>query len=504
MSHERFFNFIYFGFVGDAAMRRPAIELPEARYLLSTSGLQIKAGSSLKKTELRALKSVYFLSKSLSERSRDDDEKDPDKWPEQTHFLRSMMISKNLETAFCIDKVKSDLDQFNVFCDYYIALSEQADSTEELQKFIRCFISKIDEKDGQEEIKVSRRKKHVAFIKTIADLLSHEINEKSYTLDSKLKEKSHHYITTAIALKLMSDIGIKKSPTEEKVEYGVSTLHKELSSLYLKIIERAIFLNDTEELFTRLQAFIDMFILGVCYSKKQMEVRREYMSSIVESARIECLGLAVKSVSDRVGKLTDDYEGSFLEYMAKNRFNTYAKYQWYNELYRLAQNEKKYCEFIMVMMSFLPKKKFDVKKIITLSKKALEKRAHDKDARKTKQPDTHAVLNVKVKSETMSMLVELQTLLEITKLEAVMQAVELMHSKYSSSLPPRRRSRSSNTVSYGVTPDMHETASHPERNASPTHQSASSRRRTTPYSPRLSLIDEVQETENIEKNDAFS
>jgi len=190
---------------------------------------------------------------------------------------------------------------------------------------------------------------------------------------------------------------------------------------YVELIGRDILSKRTEELFYRLQAFIDMFIIGVCYNKQQQAARKEYISDIVKSALNECVNLNVEYVMEDVRKFVDEYKHMFFEYVSNNRFKMYAGKKWYNELYHLAEKDEEYFGFITTVMSLLPRKSSDVKKIMSLSKKALAKRVKQKEEGKRIQ------LNVQVDSETMDNLERLEKKLGKKRFDVVIEAVKLLH-----------------------------------------------------------------------------
>lgn len=342
------------------------------------------------------------------------DEDQSKRWQVKYCFLRNVAMNRETLSAHDIKNIQYDFEQLNVFLGYYNKLVEYDDTISEVTTLLNDFEKCTEDNPN---------KRAAIFLKSCVSLMDFELNKKSISLCNVLKigDRSvmeySHYIITAIAVKLMSEFS-KAKPTGE---YGVRFLDGDLFSFYVEVIRRDIFSRRTDELINRLQVFIDMFIIGICYNKKQQDARRKYIFDIIRSVPRECICLQVESVKNSVRQFVEKYGHSFFYYMSKNRFNGYSNNKWYHELYHLAGKGKEYFGFITTVMSFLPRERHDVKKIMLLSKKALEKKEREKVSGKRTQ------LNVTVDSETMDNLEKLEKKLGKNKFEVVIEAVKLLH-----------------------------------------------------------------------------
>lgn len=416
MELNRVFNLIYFGFVGDEIGHRrgAGTKIELLTKLLKEHNVTILSGVRVDENEYRALMSADLIHR-FSNKPKIDKEQS-NRWPIKYCFLRNVAMSRSTLSAHEIEGIQFDFEQLDVFFGCYKELGKHDETISEMT----AFLGDIEQSNDIEEVPNERT---TIFIKSFVYLLDSELKKKSISLCNELKignhflMKSSHYIITAIALKLMSEISKKKPPSES----GVKFLYDELFLFYVELMRKDILSKRTEELFDRLQAFIDMFIIGVCYNKQQQAARKEYISGIVKLALNECVNLKVECVREDVRRFVDEHGNMFFEYVSNNRFKMYAGKKWYNELYHLAEKDKEYFGFITTVMSLLPRKSSDIKKIMSLSKKALTKRVKEKEKGKRIQ------LNVQVDSETIMKLKELEATQKEKRCDIVMQAVKLLH-----------------------------------------------------------------------------
>jgi len=446
MNLNRVFRFIYFGFVGDDAGHRRAsgTKLEPLAKLLKEYGIAIRHGVSLRNDEYHALMSVDLIYR-FSNRPKIDDEHS-NRWPVKYNFLRNVAMSRHTLNAWGIENIQFDFEQLNVFCGYFVTSGEHDETINRMTEFLE---GKYTNDESEHHIKKSNdtekssNERAAIFIKDFVNLLSVELKEKSVSIYDELRLgersliESSHYIITAIALKLMSELSKKKQHNN----FGVTFLNDDLFLFYFGVIKEELFYKRTVELINRLQAFVDMFVIGVCYNKNQQGARKKYILDVMHSALSECVGLQVEGVKVSVRQFVDKYNYSFFEYMSKNRFKMYSSRRWYNEIYHLAEKDKEYFGFVTTVMSFLPRKSNDVKRIVFLSRKALDKRVREKERGERIQ------LNVQVDSETVMMLEELEEELGRKKFEVVMAAVKMMYREY---LRPSR----STGPDFGVKPDQ--------------------------------------------------
>lgn len=434
MSLNRVFNFLYFGFVGDDVGRRRSGDTKTEVLIniIKECEVTIHSGVSVNCDEYRALMSADLIYRYSNNSKIDGDQSK--RWQVKYCFLRNVAMNRETLSAHGIKNIQYDFEQLNVFLGYYNELGKCDETISEVTTHLNYF-EKCTEDNPNERAAI--------FLKSCVSLMDVELNKKSISLCNELKigdrsvmEYSHHIIT-AIALKLMSEFSKTKPASDADVKF----LYGDLFSFYVEIIRRDIFSRRTDELINRLQAFIDMFIVGICYNKKQQDARRKYILGIIRSVPIECVCLQVESVKNSVRQFVEKYGHSFFDYMSKNRFNRYSNRKWYHELYHLAGKDKEYFGFITTVMSFLPRERHDVKKIMLLSKKALEKKEREKVNGKRTQ------LNVEVDSATMANLEELEKKLGKNKFEVVIEAVKLLH---------RLRIRKSRSPSQdlGIKPDQ--------------------------------------------------
>ncbi|WP_413164987.1 hypothetical protein [Aeromonas salmonicida] len=461
---NRSFNFIYFGFVGDSVdsggRRGCGTRFNILEKILSEYGVAIKHGDHLANNEYRPLMSVDLMYRHSNKPKIDGEQSS--RWPVKYCFLRNVAMSRSTLNAHEIENIQFDFEQLDVFFGYYKELGKHNETISEMT----AFLGDIEKSNDIEE---DPNERTAIFIKNFVYLLDSELKKKSVSLCNELKignhflMKSSHYIITAIALKLISEISKKKPPSES----GVKFLYDELFLFYVELMGKDILSKRTEELFYRLQAFIDMFIIGVCYNKQQQAARKEYISGIVKSALNECVNLKVECVREDVRQFVDEHGNMFFEYVSNNRFKMYAGKKWYNELYHLAEKDKEYFGFITTVMSLLPRKSCDVKKIMSLSKKALAKRVKEKEEGKRIQ------LNVQVDSDTMTKLKELEATSKNKekRFDIVMQAVKLLHR-----LRMRPRPSRSPSKSLGVKPNQIDSISADKKQDSNSRKKNSSRR----------------------------
>lgn len=477
---NRSFNFIYFGFVGDSVdsggRRGCGTRFNILEKILSEYGIAIKHGDHLANNEYRPLMSVDLMYRHSNKPKIDGEQSS--RWPVKYCFLRNVAMSRSTLNAHEIENIQFDFEQLDVFFGYYKELGKHNETISEMT----AFLGDIEKSNDIEE---DPNERTAIFIKNFVYLLDSELKKKSVSLCNELKignhflMKSSHYIITAIALKLMSEISKKKPPSES----GVKFLYDELFLFYVELMGKDILSKRTEELFYRLQAFIDMFIIGVCYNKQQQAARKEYISGIVKSALNECVNLKVEYVREDVRQFADEHGNMFFEYVSNNRFKMYSGKKWYNELYHLAEKDKEYFGFITTVMSLLPRKSSDVKKIMSLSKKALAKRVKEKEEGKRIQ------LNVQVDSDTMMKLKELEVTLKEKRFDIVMQAVKLLHGT-------RIRSSRSPGPDLGVKPEQINSILADEK------QDSNSRKRDRPqkasaWNNKSSPNNEIQDTPHV-------
>ncbi|MFM4921214.1 hypothetical protein [Aeromonas dhakensis] len=417
---RRVFNFIYFGFVGDGVdgvdgvddggMRGCDTDFNILGKILSEYGVTIKHGDYLPNNEYRSLMSVDLMYRYSNKQKMDGEQ--TGRWPVKYCFLRNVTMNRSTLHAHEIENIQFDFEQLDAFLGYY-----KHDET------IGEMTALLDDTQKSNDIKENTNERAASLIKSFVCLLDSELKRKSISLCSELKIgdrfliESSHYIITAIALKLMSEISKQKPPSNS----GVKFLYNELFLFYVEIMRKDILSKRTEELLDRLQAFIDMFIIGVRYNEKQQLARKEYIYSIIMSGLNECVNIKVECVRKDVRKFVDEHGNMFFEYVSKNRFKMYAGKEWYKELYHLAERDKEYFGFITTVMSLLPRKSSDVKEIMSLSKKALAKRVKEKEEGKRIQ------LNVQVDSDTMMKIKELEVKLGQKRFDVVMLAVKLLH-----------------------------------------------------------------------------
>ncbi|MBJ7590554.1 MULTISPECIES: ribbon-helix-helix domain-containing protein [Aeromonas] len=414
MDLNRIFNFLYFGFVGDDVGRRRSGDTNTEVLinLIKEHGVTIHRGVSVNCDEYRALMSVDLIYRYSNNSKIDEDQSK--RWQVKYCFLRNVAMNRETLSAHEIKNIQYDFEQLNVFLEYYNKSGEDDETISEVTTLLNDFEKCTEDNPN---------KRAAIFLKSCVSLMDVELNKKSISLCNVLKigdryvMEHSHYIITAIAVKLMSEF----SKTKPTGEYGVRFLDGDLFSFYVEIIRKDIFSRRTDELINRLQAFIDMFIIGICYNKKQQDARRKYIFDIIRSVPRECICLQVESVKNSVRQFVEKYGHSFFYYMSKNRFNRYSNNKWYHELYHLAGKDKEYFGFITTVMSFLPRERHDVKRIMLLSKKALEKKEREKVNGKRTQ------LNVTVDSETMDNLEKLEKKLGKNKFEVVIEAVKLLH-----------------------------------------------------------------------------
>ncbi|WP_421308622.1 hypothetical protein [Aeromonas veronii] len=414
MNLNRVFNFLYFGFVGDDVGRRRSGDTKTEVLIniIKECGITIHRGVSVNCDEYRALMSADLVYRYSNNSKIDGDQSK--RWQVKYCFLRNVAMNRETLSAHGIKNIQYDFEQLNVFLGYYNELGKCDETISEVTTHLNYF-EKCTEDNPNERAAI--------FLKSCVSLMDVELNKKSISLCNELKigdrsvmEYSHHIIT-AIALKLMSEFSKTKPASDADVKF----LYGDLFSFYVEIIRRDIFSRRTDELINRLQAFIDMFIVGICYNKKQQDARREYILGIIRSVPIECVCLQVESVKNSVRQFVEKYGHSFFDYMHKNRFNRHSNRRWYHELYYLAGKDKEYFGFITTVMSFLPRERHDVQEIMSLSKKALGKREKEKEKGKRIQ------LNVKVDSETMANLERLEKKLGMKRFDVVIEAVTLLH-----------------------------------------------------------------------------
>ncbi|MBL0640567.1 hypothetical protein JD527_17325 [Aeromonas veronii] len=414
MNLNRVFNFLYFGFVGDDVGRRRSGDT-KAEVLINIikeCGVTIHRGVSVNCDEYRALMSADLIYRYSNNSKIDGDQSK--RWQVKYCFLRNVAMNRETLSAHGIKNIQYDFEQLNVFLGYYNELGKCDETISEVTTHLNYF-EKCTEDSPNERAAI--------FLKSCVSLMDVELKKKSISLCNELKigDRSvmeySHYIITAIALKLMSEFSKTKPASEADVKF----LYGDLFSFYVEIIRRDIFSRRTDELINRLQAFIDMFIIGICYNKKQQGARREYILGIIRSVPRESICLQVESVKNSVRQFVEKYGCSFFDYMHKNRFNRCSNRKWYHELYHLAGKDKEYFGFITTVMSFLPRERHDVQEIMSLSKKALGKREKEKEKGKRIQ------LNVQVDSETMANLERLEKKLGMKRFDVVIEAVTLLH-----------------------------------------------------------------------------
>lgn len=414
MNLNRTFNFLYFGFVGDDVGRRRSSDTKSEILIniIKEHGVTIHSGVSVNYDEYRALMSADLIYRYSNSSKIDEDQSK--RWQVKYCFLRNVAINRESLGAHDIKNIQYDFEQLNVFLGYYNELGKYDETISEVTTHLNEFEKCTEDNPN---------KRAAIFLKNCVGLMDVELNKKSISLCNVLKigdrsvMEHSHYIITAIAVKLMSEFS-KKNPTGE---YGVRFLDGDLFSLYVEIIRKDIFSKRTDELINRLQAFIDMLIIGICYNQKQQDARRKYILDIIRSVPKECICIQVESVKGSVRQFVEKYGHSFFDYMSKNRFNKYSNRKWYHELYHLAGKDKEYFGFITTVMSFLPRERHDVKKIMLLSKKALEKKEREKVNGKRTQ------LNVEVDSETIDNLEKLEEKLGQKRLDVVMDAIKLLY-----------------------------------------------------------------------------
>lgn len=414
MDLNRVFNFLYFGFVGDDVGRRRSSDTNTEVLIniIKEHGVTIHRGVSVNYDEYRALMSADLMYRYSNNSKIDEDQSK--RWQVKYCFLRNVAMNRETLSAHDIKNIQYDFEQLNVFLGYYNELGKCDETISEVTTHLNYFEKCTEDNPN---------KRAAIFFKSCVGLMDVELNKKSISLCNVLKIRDRsvmeysHYIITAIAVNLMSEF----SKTKPTGEYGVRFLDGDLFSFYVEIIRKDIFSRRTDELINRLQAFIDMFIIGICYNKEQQDARREYILDIIRSVPRECICIQVESVKNSVRQFVEKYGHSFFYYMSKNRFNRYSNNKWYHELYHLAGKDKEYFGFITTVMSFLPRERHDVKKIMLLSKKALEKKEREKVNGKRTQ------LNVTVDSETMDNLEKLEKKLDKNKFEVVIEAVKLLH-----------------------------------------------------------------------------
>lgn len=425
---------MYFGFVGDDVGRRRSgdTKTDVLINIIKEHGVTIRRGVSVNGNEYRALMSADLIYRYSNNSKIDEDQSR--RWQVKYCFLRNVAMNRETLSAHGIKNIQYDFEQLNVFLGYYNELGKCDETIGEVTTHLNDFEKCTEDNPN---------KRAAVFFKSCVNLMDVELNKKSISLCNVLKVgdrsvmECSHYIITAIAVKLMSEFS-KKNPTGE---YGVRFLDGDLFSLYVEIIRKDIFSKRTDELINRLQAFIDMFIIGICYNKEQQYARRKYILDIIRSVPRECICIQVESVKNSVRQFVEKHGHSFFDYMSKNRFNRYSSNKWYHELYHLAGKDKEYFGFITTVMSFLPRERHDVKKIMLLSQKALENKERKKVNGKRTQ------LNVEVDSATMANLEELEKKLGKNKFEVVIEAVKLLH---------RLRIRKSRSPSQdlGIKPDQ--------------------------------------------------
>lgn len=414
MNLNRVFNFFYFGFVGDEIghRRHGDTKLELLIKLLKEHGGIIQSDVLADNDEYRSLMSLDLMHR-YSNKSKIDGGQ-LGRWPVRYCFLRNVAMNRETLSVYKIKNIQYDFEQLDIFSEYYEELGKYDKTISEVTTHLNDY-EKCSEDNPNERAAI--------FIKSWVSLLDTELNKKSISLCNELKIRDRfvmeysHYIITAIVLKLMSEFGKTKPTSEADVRF----LYGDLFSFYVEIIRRDIFSKRTDELINRLQAFIDMFIIGICYNKKQQDARREYILGIIRSVPKECVCLQVESVKNSVRQFVEKYGHSFFDYMHKNRFNRHSNRKWYHELYHLAGKDKEYFGFITTVMSFLPRDRHDVQEIMSLSKKALGKREKEKEKGKRIQ------LNVNVDSETMANLERLEKKLGMKRFDVVIEAVTLLH-----------------------------------------------------------------------------
>ncbi|HHQ4767953.1 hypothetical protein Q7I36_00265 [Aeromonas veronii] len=414
MNLNRVFNFLYFGFVGDDVGRRRSGDTKTEVLIniIKEHGVTIRHGVSVNCDEYRALMSADLIYRYSNNSKIDGDQSK--RWQVKYCFLRNVAMNRETLSAHKIKNIQYDFEQLNVFLGYYNELGKYDETISEVTTLLNDFETCTEDNPNE---------RAAVFLKSCVSLMDVELNKKSISLCNELKigDRSvmeySHYIITAIAVKLMSEFS-KTKPTGES---GVRFLDGNLFSFYVEIIREDIFSRRTDELINRLQAFIDMFIIGICYNKKQQDARRKYIFDIIRSVPRECICLQVESVKNSVRQFVEKYGHSFFDYMSKNRFNRYLNRKWYHELYHLAGKDKEYFGFITTVMSFLPRERHDVKKIMLLSKKALEKKEREKVNSKRTQ------LNVEVDSATMDNLEILEKKLGKKRFDVVIEAIKLLY-----------------------------------------------------------------------------
>ncbi|WP_323947933.1 hypothetical protein [Aeromonas caviae] len=456
MNLNRVFNFLYFGFVGDDVGRRRSSDT-KAEILINIikeHGVTIHSGVSVNCDEYRALMSADLIYR-YSNNSKID-ENQSKRWQVKYCFLHNVAMNRETLSAHGIKNIQYDFEQLNVFLRYYNELGKYDETISEVTTHLKDF-EKCTEDNPNERAAI--------FLKSCVSLMDVELNKKSISLCNVLKigDRSvmeySHYIITAIAVKLMSEFS-KTKPTGES---GVRFLYGDLFSFYVEIIRKDIYSRRTDELINRLQAFIDMFLIGICYNKKQQDARRKYILDIIRSVPRECICLQVESVKNSVRQFVEKYGHSFFDYMSKNRFNRYSNRKWYHELYHLAGKDKEYFGFITTVMSFLPREHHDVKEIMSLSKKALGKREKEREKGKRIQ------LNVQVDSETMDNLERLEKTLGKKRVDLVMDAIKLLYRL-------RIRKSRSPRQDLGIKPDQVDSNQADEKQDSNSRKKNSSRR----------------------------
>jgi hypothetical protein len=434
MNLNRVFNFLYFGFVGDSVgPRRYSDTKAEVLInIIKEHEVTIRRGVPVNYDEYRALMSADLIYRYSNNSKIDGDQSK--RWQLKYCFLRNIAMNRDTLSAHKIKTIQYDFEQLNVFLRYYNELGKYDETISEVTTHLNYFENCTEDNPNE---------RAAIFLKSCVSLMDVELNKKSISLCNELKigDRSvmeySHYIITAIALKLMSEFS-KTKPTGES---GVRFLDGDLFSLYVEIIRKDIFSRRTDELINRLQAFIDMFIIGICYNKEQQDARRKYILDIIRSVPRECICLQVESVKNSVRQFVEKYGHSFFDYMSKNRFNRYSNRKWYHELYHLAGKDKEYFGFITTVMSFLPRERHDVKEIMLLSKKALGKREKEREKGKRIQ------LNVQVDSETMDNLERLEKKLGKKRFDVVIEAIKLLYRM-------RIRSSRSPRQDLGIKPDQ--------------------------------------------------
>ncbi len=276
MNLNRVFNFLYFGFVGDSVgPRRYSDTKTEVLInIIKEHGVTIRRGVPVNYDEYRALMSADLIYRYSNNSKIDGDQSK--RWQLKYCFLRNIAMNRDTLSAHKIKTIQYDFEQLNVFLRYYNELGKYGETISEVTTHLNYFENCTEDNPNE---------RAAIFLKSCVSLMDVELNKKSISLCNELKigDRSvmeySHYIITAIALKLMSEFS-KTKPTGES---GVRFLDGDLFSLYVEIIRKDIFSRRTDELINRLQAFIDMFIIGICYNKEQQDARRKYILDIIRS-----------------------------------------------------------------------------------------------------------------------------------------------------------------------------------------------------------------------------